>query len=647
VVAEPYVLSASRAVDYNRELSGDPEENAVLQQIADRKYQVEPQQAAFAALCDRWDNLYYPETVLDHAGASHWASHPSATTPGRAHVSVNAPPVFVDIPASLQSVPPIENMVATVADEQGRQLAAMAERLYFAWKDEEQWELKGHKACVTKALYGITAGKVYWDPEKNRPCVTIVDQPRNLYLGWRTSDYKDLNWALYCYRQTAEGVYEEWGLEVDAEKDGDGTVIPYVIPIERSQQTGGITTTRAFAGQPMEVEVYDYWYRRPTKTKRRGNAYGGVKMETWNAIFVGNVCVKMERHPEYDGRIPYVPLFNTYIPGVPMGRPELFDIESLLLEKDERLTAGAQMLGKTVDGQYWQLVGPESPDTVPNGVMPKPNKVVAPGAGNRIEAITPWMPNFQLEQYLARIDREISDVSGLNELLRGLAPASVMSSSKAITALVANYEARVRIKRDLYYEWRQNIWELASVIWARKNRVLAPVLSGVAHLLATAPNLTPRDDMETAAMASNLVNSKLWSLSRGMDRVGVDDPESEEDIIRTESTDASLFPERVQTMTQLIAVLQSLGQQQAAMAAAGQAPGGVNPEQGLAATRAAMGGQQGVPMLNAPEEQPVAPPPEVQPANVTGPEALSSQTMVQGGEASGRILSQTEVPLNG
>jgi hypothetical protein len=397
----------------------------------------------------------------------------------------------------------------------------------------------------------------------------------------------------------------------------------------------------------MEVEVYDYWYRRPTKTKRRGNAYGGVKMETWNAIFVGNVCVKMERLPEYDGRIPYVPLFNTYIPGVPMGRPELFDIESLLLEKDERLTAGAQMLGKTVDGQYWQLVGPESPDTVPNGVMPKPNKVVAPGAGNRIEAITPWMPNFQLEQYLARIDREISDVSGLNELLRGLAPASVMSSSKAITALVANYEARVRIKRDLYYEWRQNIWELASVIWARKNRVLAPVLSGVAHLLATAPNLTPRDDMETAAMASNLVNSKLWSLSRGMDRVGVDDPESEEDIIRTESTDASLFPERVQTMTQLIAVLQSLGQQQAAMAAAGQAPGGVNPEQGLAATRAAMGGQQGVPMLNAPEEQPVAPPPEVQPANVTGPEALSSQTMVQGGEASGRILSQTEVPLNG
>jgi hypothetical protein len=33
------------------------------------------------------------------------------------------------------------------------------------------------------------------------------------------------------------------------------------------------------------------------------------------------------------------------------------------------------------------------------------------------------MPEFQLEQFLTRIDREMVDVSGLNDLLRGLAPA--------------------------------------------------------------------------------------------------------------------------------------------------------------------------------------------------------------------------------
>lgn len=642
MVAQPYRLDVGRAVNYHRDLGGDPEENAILQQIADRKAEVEPEQAKFASMCDRWDNLYYPDTVLQHAGASHWGTHPSATTPGRAHVSVNTPPVYVDVPASLQSVPPVENFVATVSDEQSRAMAAMAERLYFAWKEEEDWELKGHEACITKALYGQTAAKVYWDPDENRPCVSIVDQPRNLYLGWRSSAYKNLNWALYVYGQTPEGVLEEWGLVVDSE-ESDGKIVPFVLP--RDQGAFARAVARPWGGQRMEVEVYDYWYRRPKANQRkRSGAYPGVQMETCNAIFVGNVCVKNEVHPEYDGKIPYVPLFNSFIPGLPMGRPELFDIEPLILEKDERITAGAQMLGRTVDGQFWQLVGPEAPDVTPAGVMPKPNKVVSPGAGNRIEAITPWMPEFQLEQYLARIDRELADVSGLNDLLRGMAPSSVMSSSKAITALVANYEARIRIKREMYYKWRSEVWSMVSTIWSRKNRNLAPVLSGVARLQQTPPSLTPRDDMETAAMTANLVNAKLWSLARGQDRVGVDDPETEQDIIRAESTDATLFPERVQVMTQLMQILQAMGQQQAALAAAGQG-GQVNPEQGLAAMRAAMGGQQGVPMLNSEEEQPSGAPPEVQPGNVAGPEALRSQTMVQGGEASGRILSQTEVPL--
>ena len=66
----------------------------------------------------------------------------------------------------------------------------------------------------------------------------------------------------------------------------------------------------------------------------------------------------------------------------------------------------------------------------------------------------PSCPRFQLEEYLARIDRELVDVSGLNDLLRGIAPARVLSSSKAINALVANYEARIRIKRDLFFRWR-------------------------------------------------------------------------------------------------------------------------------------------------------------------------------------------------
>lgn len=634
------VLDARRAVEFNRRFAADEDETLLLTQIRDRKALVQPLQDQFAALCDRWDNLYFPSDVLEHAGASHWAHHSSARTVGRAHVSLNSPPVYVDVPASLQSVPPIENMVSTTPDDEGRTMAALAERVYFAWKDEEDFELKSHQACLVKSLYGHTAAKVYWDDDKDRPCLTVIDQPRNLYLGWGSSDYTRLDWALYVYRLSPEAVMENWGLAVDA-TDDNGKIVPFVVPQHRDQAASISSTVRPWQDKMLEVEVYDYWYRQPKPTKASpGKTYKAVKMETWNAIFVGNVMVKNERHTEYDGKVPYVFLPNTYIPGVSGGRPELYDIESIIREKDERITQGAQMLGRTVDGQYWQIVGPEAPDVVPRGVELKPNKITAPGAGNRIEKIEPWMPEFQLEQYLSRLDRELTDISGLNDLLRGLAPSTVLSSSKAITALVANYEARIRIKRDLFYKWRREVWEMASAIWVAKNKALEPVLGGIARLEISAPSLTPRDDMETSAMAANLVNGKLWSAKRGMDRVGVDDPETEQDIIRAEQTDATLNPAAVQTMVQLMSALQAVG----AVPPPDAQAQAMEQARSLEDFRALMGGQQGMPSMNAPEEQPMLPP-EALPANGGGFEAgpLRSQTMIQNGQTTGRILSEQKI----
>ena len=126
----------------------------------------------FRNLCDRYDNLYFPQGFTE-GGASHWAYHKSANTPGRSHVSVNAYAPYVDIPASLTSVPPVENFVASSEDdeeaEQAREIANMAERIYTTWKDTDDFEFKGHAACLTKQLYGRTAAKVFWIDDEKRP----------------------------------------------------------------------------------------------------------------------------------------------------------------------------------------------------------------------------------------------------------------------------------------------------------------------------------------------------------------------------------------------------------------------------------------------------------------------------------------------
>jgi len=627
-------------------------DRALLREVRMRKSTKQAEMARFAELCDRFDNLYYPNTINKYGGADHWPDDESAIIEGRVHVSLNIYPAYVDIPASLQSVEPIENLLPLGNQPQARDVAAAVERAYFAWKDEEDFELKAHQACVVKGLYGHTAAKVYWDEDENRPCIQIVDQPRNLWLGWSSQNYRKLDWALYSYKISVNEAIERYGVDVSlTEMDEDGRKVR--LPIFKPRSAGAlndgfdIRTRNWLNDDQYMVECVDYWYRKP---KEGATITVGERtaMETWNAIIVGNVVVKDKPHSEYAGQLPYVVLFNSYIPGVPDGRSELYDIEQLVREKDERLSAGGQLIQKAVKGQMWQLTGMEAPDVVPNGVKPKADEVVAPGAGNRLEAIQPYIPTFDLMSYLDRLDRELVDVSGLNDLLRGIAPAQVLSSSKAINALVANYEARIRMKRDVFYIWRRNVWNLAKTLWGNKNGDIRQALTMVGRLDIKAPSITPRDDLETATLATNLLNARVWSLARAQDTTGVDDPEGETAIIREERTDATLFPADVQTQASLMMTLQQLqlNQQAAQVSAQQQAAQAAN------AQRQAIGGFMGSPMMNGASEQ-IATPPEAGPPGgaalppglpPSGPgENLVSQTAIRAGEPSNRILMQQPI----
>ncbi len=642
----------------------DPEARDLWDSMRRRRWALQPEQDRFAILCDRWDNLYYPQSFTA-GGASHWADHESARAgSGMAHISVNAYPPYVDIPAALQSYPPVENMIPNEASNAGRQTATLVERIYMAWKEQVGLEELSHKACVTKCLYGRSAARVTWDSEKNYPVVDLVDQPRNLYLGWKSTQYEQLEWALYVSLVSTDAALEDWGLHCAEARDTSGKPYLYIV---NPAWTGGYDTSVAQHGgmsTDLRVEVCDYWYRRPRKNARI-EAGKPVKFETWNAIFVGNYMVKNQRHTEYRGKLPYVPLFNSYIPGLPEGRSSLHDVEHLLREKDERLSENAQMIHRAIAGQLWQLTGPEAPATAPAGLEPQPNRVLAPGAGNRLEAIQPWMPEFQIEQFLTRLDRELTDISGLNELMRGMAPPQVMNSGKAISALVSNYETRIKMPRDLYYKWRLELWQLAAILWAEKTPELRDVIDEAATLLLQSPSLTPRDDAEISQIALNMKEGKLWSAMRAMDRTGVDDPEAELDLIREEQTDATINPAAVQVMVSLMAMLQQMKQQmpQGLAAQGGQAGAGMAEQ--MAMMRGASPQTGGTQALN---EAGVVPetPPEQMPGNTpegaamgaNGPEGtlppegappsqMLSQYQIVGGEARPRIVGQQEIQREG
>ena len=639
--------SVEVAAAYSRsmlaEAQRDPdeeEEYRLIAEIRDRKTLLESEQERLRALFRRLDNLYYPETITEPGGADHWPLEKKVD--GRVHISVNNIPTYVDVPASLESVTPVENYVSPSADKEEREQIARAERLYFQWKDEDEFELKVHKGCVTKELYGFTFGRVMWDTRLKRPVSTVLEAPENLYVGWGNSDYSRIDWAIYCYGLSPLAVNEDYGLSVEATSYGSGKnqkFYPLVRTGDHTDPLGTLYSNPTRIGrahseyEDMQVEVYDYWYKKAIPTKRGKPP----KIEIWNAIFVGNAMVKNARHVEYED-IPYIPLPNTFIPRSPYGRPALYDLEQLFREKDERLTNAGQMIQSVVGGQMWQLTGPDAPDEIPAGAIPRPNEMVAPGPGNEIRAIQPFVPQFAIEDYLKRIDDELEAASGLNGPLLGRASNEVLGSSKALNALVGLYEARIRMRRDLLYQWRKRMWTMAAKVWEAKDSDIKTIIAGNYRLDIKPPELTKRDELENAQRALNLVQNRIWTMERAMDATGVEDPTDEKSVIREEQTDPALNPAAVSAQATLFSTLKALGVQPSG-AATDQAE--ATQEQALNTQRQLVRPVAGSQTLNGPENA-ANPPPESLPANAQ-PGGVQAQSMVQGGEATGRILTKTPI----
>lgn len=628
--------------------AGDKPSMVLQRQLQDKIMGIKTEHDQFVDECKRNDALFY-STTYTQFGADIWADDPGLLIDGRSHISLNNPQIYVEVPAALQALQGVENMIAVSDTEEGRDDANTMERIRESWRVNEMWQLKRHKAATCKALYGRTASFIYPDEAKKMACADVVINPRNLYMGFKDDNYAELEWAAQVTLMDPNTVMERYSVDVGVKSLSDGTTIPWVSGID----SGDTIPRPELNWGPMRIEVWDYWYRKPGDKGKRGEQ---TTMETWNVIVVGNEVVRNEKYGYYKGVIPYVPLFNTFIPGVATGRSELHDMEQLIREKMTRLTAGAQMIQQATAGNYWQITGENAPARGAANVKPILNQSVSAGPGNRFESIAPFIAEFQLEQFLGRIDREMAIISGLNDLLLGLAPTAVLNSSKAINALVANYESRLSMRRLLFYEWDRKTWELVANVWASMKNEGADLIKrivdhGLPRLDIEDPSLSPRDEMETATRAANLVGAKLWSQARGMDAVGVDDPEQEQNAIRRESTDATLWPDRVNLMVQLMVALN---------AAAAQAPQGVQGQvegqqkSGAAALQDALGisspantpgsqldGDQGLmPTVEGGGASPFAQGPRG--ASALGPQPGQIQSQISGGKLSGRILNNTK-----
>jgi hypothetical protein len=169
---------------------------------------------------------------------------------------------------------------------------------------------------------------------------------------------------------------------------------------------------------------------------------------------------------------------------------------------------------------------------------------------------------------------------------------------------------------------------MCAKIWETKNKEVGLILGGNYRIEITPPELTPRDTLELAQTAINLVQNRIWSANRAMDRVGVEDPEGEMSVIRDEQTDATINPSSVMAMANLVQMFQQmqLQQQQAVQDQFAQ-------QQASVENTARMLQQQpaGSQSLNQPENQ-AQPPAGALPANAVAQGAPMAPGLTEGGE---------------
>ncbi len=94
---------------------------------------------------------------------------------------------------------------------------------------------------------------------------------------------------------------------------------------------------------------------------------------------------------------------------------------------------------------------------------------------------------------------------------------------------------------------------------------MGELVQGFRRWTFIAPEITPRDVIENTTNEINKVNGKLSSLETSMDQLGIDSPLDEIKKITAERSNAHLFPGDVQAYVAVMATLQQIQAQQAAM----------------------------------------------------------------------------------
>lgn len=551
-----------------------------------------PAAATRKARYDRYHSYYAP---ID---GDQWPWDRSAR-PNKIHISANIVKAFVDTESRVLSILPRITNTPGSKDKPSRQHAEIVEDLYLRFLEMSNWEVWFADFNRTKSLYGLGILKPFWNNEEARPDVLVVEQPQNLLIGWGTSDYSEIDWTLYHYRVSPLVAKMRFP---DIEITNPGGTKPLEVsrgldhsdPLSQKgsvlgRAASGLVDTLASGLNSMQgnrtkteyedkqVEVWDYWYRK---------ADGKV----CNAMFVQGVLAKDIDHHDELPAIPYIIVENDHEPGSPEGMSTAELLIEIQLGLNRAISHFAQIVADNA-GNAYQLNG-ENADSVPEGVVPKEDEIIAAGSGNSINPIQRAVNNFPFERLIETYWNTAHKITGYGPIMFGDMPGS-QTSGRAAAVQIEAASNRLDPKRRRTYDGLKAMLLYWGFMLKKQNPKITvgqPVqasgdvtqepqgieqakigvgdyIKGFERWKIVAPEITPRDSIELGQHALNLMNGRLIDQAGAMDMIGIEEPEQVIALIEKDRSNARIFPENVQQFAAVLQLLQAIqaqqGQQQA------------------------------------------------------------------------------------
>lgn len=336
-------------------------------------------------------------------------------------------------------------------DNEAAQLAENIAKEMFEASDYEQWFLEANEVASR-----MGDGLVVMDKRDGIPYSYSIQKPENVTFGWRTDNYKELDWWSYEFGITPEQALERFGEAFPATSDMDNLEVNVVSDREGSSiyQIAKDLITNRRDSTPKFVKITDF-HTYVELTDKEGKQ---IAPANTNIVMANNKIVEVN---EGKAKKLYHFIANTY-PTLPTGVCDFEHVAENITVYEKKLSEEADAISQKVYHKF--ITNSQKADSIKSKLQFNKPQLIQLQDEEKLEVLRLDNSSYDSEPLIKNLLNIIRTVSGLQEL--GQDQISPNISGRALTMVFQGViqvvtKKRIRwekIVRDMTVD---ALWEVA------------------------------------------------------------------------------------------------------------------------------------------------------------------------------------------